>query len=1021
MTPYNAAEERLTGKRSLHLLLGALAVTLGVAFFGELAIMFVLPHLLPADASELTRTLLDASLLALLLAIVILPLLLHLRRRNLRVLRRALRLQYTLDQHAIVSITDVTGRITFANDRFCQISGYAREDLLGQNHRILKSGAHPPEVYEDMWRTIANGGTWNGEVCNRNKAGGFYWVHATITPFMNERGKPEEYIAIRTEITVQKELEKASNRQEAWLRTILDNLGEGVYTLDARGKLAYLNAEAERLIGWRTEELVGKGLHDVIHHHRPDGRVLPAAECPIHLAMRDRRVYRSSEEVFFHKDGSSLPVKITGAPLALDGEWQGSVAVFSDMREERLLQQHLLDAKNAAEDAARLKGDFLSTMSHEIRTPLNGVVGMTDLLLDTPLDGEQTEFARTIKTSADALMAIINDILDFSKIEAGRLVLEHTDFSLRQTLESSLDVLATRAQEKDLTLASFVAPELPDHLIGDPTRIRQILLNFLSNAIKFTERGEVVASATLEGEPGEPGTDHGFPRTTVKLAVRDRGIGLTATAIAGLFQPFSQADSSTTRKYGGTGLGLSICKRLVEAMGGEIGVDSVPGEGSSFWVKVPLEVAPEKREHLASDAVLHGRRVLVAGRGIGGDSIFRAYFEAWRMDFEAVTSLAELRGRLTEREARGLTTDALLLAHPLTDATVADAVAALRAQGTWPMVCCMARPDRETKSALVALDVGLVVQPLKQSTLGGALATALGAVQTTPARRLTDQRDPDEADRQVAAKHRLLLAEDNPVNQRVAVHMLGKLGYAVDVVDNGALAVAAVAGGNYALVLMDCQMPEMDGFAATAAIRRAEARSRHLPIVAMTANAMQGDREQCLAAGMDDYLAKPIDATRLAALLAEWLPTDAASDAAGCALAVPDSVCRGFRFAGRQAPTLDTNPAAIDMRRLTDLFGDDEGVIDELLAVFQQSLRPLRERLKREVREHGDELKPITHELRGAAANVGALPLAELAGRLENLAPGRNRSEIEPLAARVDEEFDRIDDFIAGYAKRPKT
>jgi CheY-like chemotaxis protein len=400
-------------------------------------------------------------------------------------------------------------------------------------------------------------------------------------------------------------------------------------------------------------------------------------------------------------------------------------------------------------------------------------------------------------------------------------------------------------------------------------------------------------------------------------------------------------------------------------MGGEIGVDSVPGEGSSFWVKVPLEVAPEKRAAPGpSDAVLHGRRVLVAGGGIGGDSIFRTYFEAWRMDFEAVASLAELRGRLTEREARGLTTDALLLAHPLTDATVADAVAALRAQGTWPMVCCLARPDRETKSALAATSAWWCNRSSNRRLLG-ALATAPGRGANHP-RAQADRccAIPDEADRQVAAQHRLLLAEDNPVNQRVAVHMLGKLGYAVDVVDNGALAVAAVAGGNYALVLMDCQMPEMDGFAATAAIRRAEARSRHLPIVAMTANAMQGDREQCLAAGMDDYLAKPIDATRLAALLAEWLPTDAASDAAGCARAVPDSVCRGFRFAGRQAPTLDTNPAAIDMRRLTDLFGDDEGVIDELLTVFQQSLQPLRERLKREVREHGDELK--THHPRTA-------------------------------------------------------
>lgn len=285
---------------------------LGVAFFGELAIMLVLPYLLPAGTSDLARTLIDASLLTAMLTAVILPLLLHLRRRSLRVARRALRLQYTLDQHAIVSMTDVTGRITFANDRFCRISGYSRQELLGQEPPHLKSGEHPPEVYEDMWRTIANGSTWNGDVCNRNKTGGFYWVHATITPFLKLQRQARGVRRHPHEITAQKALEKVSQRQEAWLRTILDNLGEGVYTLDARGKVDYLNAEGERLIGWRLEELAGKGLHDIIHHHRPDGAVLPAAECPIHLAMRDRRVYRSSDEVFFHKDGSSLPVKVTG-------------------------------------------------------------------------------------------------------------------------------------------------------------------------------------------------------------------------------------------------------------------------------------------------------------------------------------------------------------------------------------------------------------------------------------------------------------------------------------------------------------------------------------------------------------------------------------------------------------------------------------------------------------------------------------------------------------------------------------
>jgi PAS domain S-box-containing protein len=1000
MPPYSPADERLTGKRSLRLLLAMIAVIVGVTFFGELAIMVVLPYFMPEHVSEATHAVVDAGLLALLLATTMLPLMLSIRKRNLRVARRALRVQYTLDQHAIVSITDVTGRITFANDRFCEISGYTRAELLGKNHRILKSGVHPPEIYADLWRTIARGKTWHGDVCNRNRAGGFYWVHATITPFMNDRGKPEEYVAIRTEITAQKDLEKYSQRQEAWLRTILDNLGEGVYTLDARGKVAYINAEGERLIGWRMEELVGKTLHDIIHHHRPDGSPLSAIECPIHLAMRDRRVYRSSDEVFFHKDGSALPVKITGAPLSLNGEWQGSVAVFSDMREEQLLNQRLLDAKNAAEDAARLKADFLSTMSHEIRTPLNGVIGMTDLLLDTPLDGEQTEFANTIKTSADALMAIINDILDFSKIEAGRLVLERTDFSLRQVTEGSLDVLAARAQEKGLMLASLIGPELPDHLVGDPTRIRQILLNFLSNAIKFTDRGEVMASAH-----GEAGTSTGARRVVVKFAVRDCGIGLSDTAKAGLFQPFSQADSSTTRKYGGTGLGLSICKRLAEAMGGEIGVDSVPGRGSTFWIRIPLEVAEEKRAQPASETALRGKRVLVAGGDTGCRAVWQAYFEAWQVSCEAVASLAELRRRLVEPVGQARAPDALLLAEPLTDATLADAVAALRTQVALPMVCCMARPDREMKSALVALGVGVMQQPFKQSVLSAALTTALGSAQATPGRRMSDPADRTDAGKPVAAARRLLLAEDNPVNQRVAVHMLNKLGYAVDVVDNGVQAVAAVAGEGYGLVLMDCQMPEMDGFAATAAIRRAEGKSRHLPIIAMTANAMQGDREQCLAAGMDDYVAKPIDIALLAGLLARWLPKEAAGDG-------PSAVA--------PAPTVDADDTAVDMQRLTDLFGADDAVIGELLAVFQQSLAPLRERLKREVREHGGALKPITHELRGAAANVGARPLAELAGRLEDIAPNGDWNEIEHLAARVDQECDRIRDFVAQYAKRPK-
>mgnify|MGYP000914603284 CR=1 FL=1 len=989
---YNVAEERLTGRRSWRLLVTTLAIIVGATFLAEVVIMLTLPRLLPEGTGQLAEILLDATLLSLALGGVVLPLLMRIRRRHLREARRALRVQFTLDRHAIVSITDVRGDITFANDRFCEISGYSRAELLGKNHRILKSGLHPQRVYEEMWRTIAQGGVWEGDICNRKKNGGLYWVHATIAPFFDERGKPQEYVAIRTEITAQKDLEKVAKRQEALLQTTLDNLGEGVYTLDAEGRVAYINAEGERLIGWRLDELAGKRLHDIIHHHRPDGRPLPAAECPIHLAMREHRIYRSNDEVFFHKDGTALPVKITGAPLSLGGEWQGSVAVFSDVREERQLQKHLLEAKDAAEAAARLKGDFLSTMSHEIRTPLNGVIGMTDLLLDTPLDTEQTEFARTIKTSADALMAIINDILDFSKIEAGRLTLENTSFSLRQTVEGSLDVVVARAQEKGLTLAGFVAPDVPDHLIGDPTRVRQILLNFLSNAIKFTEAGEVLAQATLEGAMAEG------DRITLRLAVRDSGIGLGEAAKHALFRPFSQADSSTTRKYGGTGLGLSICKRLVEAMGGEIGVDSEPGKGATFWVCIPFEVAVENRTEMPPDRILEGKRLLLAGAG--GASAWDLYAGSWRATREQAADIADVRKALDRAQRAGQPFDAVLVGGMLGERPLEQAVAELCGAGSAPVICYVAQPDRDLRAALTAVGAIVLQPPIKQSSLAAALAVLSGRARPSMARRAADGSEPAATIEPARVAARLLLAEDNPVNQRVAVHLLGKLGHVVDVVGNGAQAVAAAASGEYALVLMDCQMPEMDGFEATAAIRRSEAGGRHLPIIAMTANALQGDRERCLAAGMDDYIAKPINAIQLEETLAAWLLS-------------PDGDVR----AGNAAPTSGRDVAgqettAIDLSRLTEMFGDDVEVVNELLAVFRESLPTLRSALASEVRDRGARLRRITHELRGSASNVGALRLAELASQIEALADGGAWPEIEFLAARVDAECDRVDNFI---------
>jgi CheY-like chemotaxis protein/HPt (histidine-containing phosphotransfer) domain-containing protein len=513
----------------------------------------------------------------------------------------------------------------------------------------------------------------------------------------------------------------------------------------------------------------------------------------------------------------------------------------------------------------------------------------------------------------------------------------------------------------------------------------------------------------LERETGSAG--HG--RTVVlKLAVQDSGIGLTQAAREKLFQPFSQADSSTTRRYGGTGLGLSICKRLGETMGGEIGVDSAPGEGASFWVRVPLEVAEEKRAGMRPLEALSGKLVLMAGGEVNSRDIRCTYFDAWQMHCEVVPGLAELHGRLAALENDGLIPDALVLAHPLSDASIMEAVASLQAHCKHPrLICCLSQADRQMKAELISHGVIVTQQPIKQSVLFNALVTPLPTGQVTPKRRISDAVDHLHGAQVLADKHRLLLAEDNPVNQRVAVHMLNKLGYAVDVVDNGSLALLALARESYDLVLMDCQMPEMDGFDATAAIRRTEANtSKHLPIVAMTANALQGDREQCLAAGMDDYIAKPIETPQLASLLAKWLPKAGATTQAKPTIEPVPVVAQNASTEG-ESPN-DTRSPAIDMQRLTEMFGEDDAVINELLEVYEHSLGPLCERLKREVRDRGQQLKGLAHELRGASANVGALALADLAGQLEKLSPGRNWVEIEALVTRIDEESTRTIEFI---------
>ncbi|WP_027855982.1 PAS domain-containing protein [Marinobacterium jannaschii] len=778
--------------------------------------------------------------------------------------------EFALSQHAILAVTDRQGTITFANDKFIRTCGYSAEELIGQNHRILNSGVHDDAFFQQMYQTINAGQVWHGEICNQAKSGKLYWLDSTIVPIRDAAGEISQFIAIRTNITKRKLAELAAAESNTRLEMVLESTDVGIWDWMVQTGEVSFNERWAEIIGYSLEELQPTNIDTWLNNAHPDDLKLSGERLEAHwCGDSDRYV---CEARMRHKEGHWVWVLDTGKVVEWheDGKPKRMIGTHLDISEQHRIARSIEQARDDAQSANRAKGEFLANMSHEIRTPMNGLIGITGLLLDTNLDSEQRGLATTVKKSANALLRILNDILDFSKIEAGKLELENRDFNLCRLLEEITTGYQLRAAEKSL---SFSYHNRVSHCCyqGDPGRIQQILHNLLGNALKFTEKGEFGLECETVSETPDA--------TRIRFCISDSGIGLSQSEQVHLFERFTQADSSATRRYGGTGLGLAITRQLTELMGGEIQFQSSKGIGSTFCIELPLTPIP-----------------------------------------------------------------------------------ATAAEGSDPRL--------PTDSAM-------------------------------------------PSDQFVRFNARILIVEDNKVNQMVAQRLLQRLGVVAGLAENGAEAIDILSQQHYDLVLMDCQMPVMDGYEATGRIRSegSPVLNPAVPVIALTANAMRGDRERCLDAGMDDYISKPVDPEKLQRVLLRWISKHALPPESPDS-PLPENGTTPDTPDQRQAP--DSTEVSNDLpiynfTAVCDGLTHDMTLIGNLTAIFIDDMQSQLEQLHDLVtREDCPAIAIQAHKIKGSAATMHGMALSDVARTIEQHAKQQRPQQIAGLMPVLERAFTQL-------------